>query len=196
MSRGPQGAAGHGFRIPAIVLLLLRYAGLPLLAATAAVTALVGAKTLRRRRRRGTGPPAARVAGAWRELLDLGRDLGISPAAHATRREQAAQAERDGFPHAVQVAVAADAAVFGPADPDGAVAERVWALVDQARRGATANLARWRRAWVTVNPASLWAWLTSFGRPGDAFRAVRNAAPGTAPRRARPRRAFAGGGHR
>ena len=199
VSRGSQGAAGQGFHIPGIVLLLLRYAGLPLLVMAVAVTALVGAKTLRRRRRRGAGPPAARVAGAWRELLDLGRDLGMTPAAHATRREQAAQAERDGFPEAVQVAVAADAAVFGPADPDDATAERVWKLVDQTRRDATANFARWRRAWVAVNPASLWAWLASSGRPGDALRAVGsavgNAAPRTAPHGARARRALAGGRH-
>ena len=55
------------------------------------------------------------------------------------------------------MADAADAATFGPADPDGAAAARVWQLVAAARRGATAALPRWRRAWVVVNPRSLWA---------------------------------------
>jgi hypothetical protein len=147
-----------GFAIPAIVLTLLKYVGIPLLAVLAVVAALVGAKALRRRRRRSAGPPAARVAGAWRELLDLGRDLGIGPPAPATtRREQAARAEALGLPTAGSVAAAADAAVFGPADPDDAAAARVWALATQARHGAMARLPRRRRAWVAVNPASLLA---------------------------------------
>ena len=194
-SRTSTGPNGAGFHLPAIVVMLLQYVGLPVSIVAALAAALAGGKVLRRRRRRGTGPPVARVDAAWQELLDLGRDMGIAPTAHATRREQAAQAERNGFPQAMPVAVAADAAVFGPAEPDGAVAERVWALADQARHGATANFARWRRAWVEVNPASLWAWLASFGRPGDALRAARNAVRGRAPWTA-PRRAIAGGAHR
>ena len=147
-----------GFAIPAIVLILLTYVGIPLLAVLALVTALIGAKALRRRRRRTRGLPAARAAWAWRELLDLGRDLGIpSAAATATRREQAALAEARGLTEASPVAAAADAAVFGPADPDDAGAASVWALSDAARRGAMARLSRRRRAWVAVNPASLFA---------------------------------------
>jgi hypothetical protein len=170
VSHGSPGATGSGFRIPAIVLVLLRYVGLPLVLLAAAAAALTGAKTLRRRRRRGTGPPAARVAGAWRELLDLGRDLGIAPAAHGTRREQAAAAQRSGFPQAVAVAVAADAAVFGPADPDAAAVARVWSLVDEARQQVTSRLSRGRRAWVRVNPASLWASRAAAARVMDAVR--------------------------
>jgi hypothetical protein len=170
VSRGSPGATGSGFRIPAIVLALLRYVGLPLFLLAAVAAALAGAKALRTRRRRGTGPPAARVAGAWRELLDLGRDLGIAPAAHGTRREQAAAAERSGFPQAVGVAVAADAAVFGPADPDAAAVTRVWALVDEARQQVTSRLSRGRRAWVRVNPASLWASRAVAARVMDALR--------------------------
>ena len=153
-SAGPP--LGQGFALPAIVVVLLRDAGIPLLAAAAAAAVLIGAKALRRRRR-ALGPPAARVAGAWRELADLGRDLGITPVARtATRREQAAHAEANGLPGAGGVAVAADAAVFGPADPDGAAAAEVWALVETVRRGAIAPLPRGRRAWIAVNPASLW----------------------------------------
>jgi hypothetical protein len=74
-----------------------------------------------------------------------------------TRREFAAYAESRGLPSARAVADAADAATFGPADPDGAAAALVWQLVAAARRGATAALPRWRRAWVAVNPRSLWA---------------------------------------
>jgi len=75
----------------------------------------------------------------------------------ATRREFAAYAETHGMPSARVVAVAADAATFGPSDPDGAAASQVWQLVGAVRYGATAMLPRWRRAWVAVNPASLFA---------------------------------------
>jgi hypothetical protein len=147
-----------GFVIPAIVVILFSYAGVPLLAVLAVAAALIAAKALRRRRRRAAGPPAARAAGAWRELLDFGRDLGMgSPAPAATRREQAARAETLGLPAARAVAAAADAAVFGPADPDDAAAIRVWVLAEEARRGAMERLSRRRRAWIAVNPASLWA---------------------------------------
>lgn len=170
VSRSTQAPAGQGFAIPAIVVILLRYAGIPLCAVAAIAAALIMAKALRRRRRRGAGPPAARVAGAWRELLDLGRDLGLEPAAHATRREQASHAERGGLVNAVPAAVAADAAVFGPADPDDATAAGVWALIDQARHASTAKLTRRRRTWVAVNPASLWASRATLTRPRPPVR--------------------------
>lgn len=152
----PSTPSGGQFQLPAVVVALLKYVGLPLLALVLLTLALTGTKAMRRRRRQRRGPVAARVTGAWRELLDFGRDLGIVPDAHATRREHAAQAERRGLRHAAVVAVATDAAVFGPDDPDDAAASRVWALVDEARRDATASLTRLRRAWVAVNPASLW----------------------------------------
>ena len=171
-------ATSPGFIIPAIVLVVARDAGIPVLALAVLAVTLAGAKVLRRRRRRVLGPPAARVAGAWRELIDLGRDLGLEratpvtpgvsvtpgPAASAadagamTRREFAAYAQARGLSAASAVAVAADAATFGPADPDGTAVARVWQLVDTSRRDAMAPLSRWRRAWVTVNPASLWAY--------------------------------------
>jgi hypothetical protein len=158
-------SSGIGFAIPAIVITVAADAGIPVLALTGLAAALIAAKTARRRRRRSLGPPAARVAGAWRELIDLSRDLGIAvpaaagtaAAAAPTRREFAAYAESRGLTSARAVAVAADAATFGPADPDGAAAKRVWDLVEAARQAATRSLSRPRRLWTAVNPASLWA---------------------------------------
>jgi hypothetical protein len=141
--------------IPSVVGTLLRFAGIPLGAASAVGGLLLGAKAARRRRRRAHGPPAARAAAAWRELLDLGRDLGIDQPANATRREQAAHAEAGGLPRAIGVALAADAAVFGANAPDAQAAAAVWALADQARGAARSALPPLRRAWVAVNPASL-----------------------------------------
>jgi hypothetical protein len=163
VSRKAPNQPGHdGFRLPAIVLALLRDAGLPLLAATALAGGFAGAKALRRRRRRTRGAPAARVTGAWREILDAGRDIGIAPDSYATRREQAANAELRGLPQVAALAQEVDAAVFGLPDPDDAAADRIWTLTDQTRRGATAGLTRWRRIWVAVNPASL---LANLARP-------------------------------
>jgi hypothetical protein len=160
VSRTAPPPSGTGFAIPAIVLVLLKYAGTPVLALAALGAMLIALKTARRRRRQSSGPPSARVAGAWRELVDLGRDLGIAPAGGRasvlTRREFAAQAEAHGLPEAKAVAVAADAAVFGPGDPDEAAVAGVWQLVAAARRAATSNLRLRRRLWVAVNPVSLW----------------------------------------
>ena len=161
VSRTAPPPSTSGFAIPPIVLILLKYAGTPLLAVVMVGLALIAAKTVRRRRRQSTGPPSARVAGAWRELVDLGRDLGISAgeagASAPSRREFAAYAEQHGLADARAVAVEADAAVFGPADPDGAVVTRVWHLVAAARKAATSGLPLRRRLWVAVNPVSLWA---------------------------------------
>jgi hypothetical protein len=173
------------------VVILLKYAGTPLLAVVAAGVALTALKAARRRRRRSTGPPSARVAGAWRELVDLGRDLGIPAAGESaqapTRREFAAHAEEHGLKEARAVAVAADAAVFGPADPDDAAVSGVWQLVAAARRAATSSLPLRRRVWVAVNPASLWASRATLERMRDAVRsrAARISRPGP-PRRPGP----------
>ena len=193
---------GNGFTIPPIAITVATDAGIPFLVVAGLATALAAAKAMRRRRRRSFGPPATRVAGAWRELIDLSRDLGIAAAlpdpavkpgiprapgaadaaatvGAPTRREFAAYAESRGLPSARAVADAADEATFGPADPDGAAAARVWQLVATARRGATAALPRWRRAWVVVNPRSLWASRAQVDRaiaqrrraiPGGAYR--------------------------
>ena len=85
VSRTAPPPSTSGFAIPPMVLLLLKYAGTPLVAVVAAGLLLIALKTVRRRRRRATGPPSARVAGAWRELVDLGRDLGIAAAGPAAR---------------------------------------------------------------------------------------------------------------
>ena len=208
-------SADSGFTVPAIVITTATDAGIPVAAVAGLVGLLIAAKAARRRRRRSFGSPATRVAGAWRELIDLGRDLGITaaaagePAASAgalTRREFAAYAERRGLPSARAVAVAADAATFGAADPDGSAAQRVWDLVGVARRGATASLPRWRRLWVAVNPASLFASRATLSAGvAQVRRAVRAVAAsgGGGSRRARgrgsgrgPGRVIAGGTYR
>ena len=189
VSRTAPPPSTSGFAIPPIVLILLKYAGTPLLAVAVAGLALIALKAVRRRRRRSAGTPPARVAGAWRELVDLGRDLGISAdeasASAPTRREFAAYAEEHGLADARAVAVAADAAVFGPADPDDAAVTQVWQLVAATRKSATSSLPLRRRLWVAVNPVSLWASRVTLDRLRGAVLsgAARIPRPG-APRRA------------
>src|SRR6185437_1780995 len=185
-SRTTPPPAGSGFAIPAVVLMLLKYAGTPLLAVLATGAALVALKTVRRRRRRTAGPPSARVAAAWRELADLGLDLGIAPAGVGvgvpTRRELAAHAEEHGLAEARAVAVAADAAVFGPADLDDAAVAGIWQLVAAARHAATAGLPLRRRVWVAVNPVSLWASRAALERLLAAARTQATRRPPSLPR--------------
>jgi hypothetical protein len=181
VSRTAPPPSGSGFALPAIVVLLLKYAGTPVLAVAAVGAVLVALKAARRRRRRSAGPPSARVAGAWRELVDLGRDLGIATATAGaptpTRREFAAHAEEHGLSEAKAVAVAADAAVFGPADPDNAAVVEVWRLVAAARQAATSGLPLRRRVWVAVNPVSLWASRATLDRLRDAARSAAGRLP-------------------
>jgi hypothetical protein len=81
-----------------------------------------------------------------------------------------AHAEEQGPKEARAVAVAADAAVFGPADPDDAAVSGVWQLVTAARRAAMSGLPMRRRLWVAVNPVSLWASRVTLERLRDAVR--------------------------
>ena len=169
----------HGFAIPAIVITVATDAGIPVLAVAGLAGALVAAKALRRRRRRSFGPPATRVAGAWRELVDLSRDLGIvaaspdaavkpgMPRAPGVRpRPRSARRPAGSSPRTPRAAACRPRRTWRspPTRPPSARPTRTarrrpgsGPLVATARRGATASLPRWRRAWVAVNPASLWA---------------------------------------
>lgn len=155
--KAPPEPGSSVLHLPGMLVALVEDIGLPVLALAAIGLALAGAKSLRRRRRRARGPAAARASGAWRDLLDFCRDLGVVLAPDGTRREQATEAEQRALPGFSAVADAADAAVFGPGDPDEATIARIWGLADTARDGAAATLGAWLRLWIAVNPASLWA---------------------------------------
>jgi hypothetical protein len=63
------------------------------------VGSIVGAKVLRRRRRRSAARVSARFVGGWRELVDHARDLGVPvPGGAVTRREQALAFAGQGAP--------------------------------------------------------------------------------------------------
>ncbi|MBW4720622.1 DUF3488 and transglutaminase-like domain-containing protein [Saccharothrix obliqua] len=86
---GRRGVAQDGVVLPSWLLGVLGWVGPPVLLAAAVVGAIALLKTRRRVRRRTTGPMALRVAQAWRDLVDHGRDLGARVPAGRTRLEEA-----------------------------------------------------------------------------------------------------------
>ncbi|GGO92548.1 hypothetical protein GCM10011584_29210 [Nocardioides phosphati] len=140
-----------GFEIPGFVWWLLKWVVLPLLMLAAIAGLILFLKKRRSRIRRTTGPAAARVAGAWRDLLDHARDHGHAVSGRATRREQAAGIPVEGLG---AVARGADAGVFGRVDPTEEQAEELWRQVDAQRAKMVEPLSRLARWKVALNLAS------------------------------------------
>ena len=134
------------------VLGVLRVVGPPLGLVGAVVAFLLGAKAVRRFRRRTRGAESTRVANGWAEFLDRARDLGRPVPAQATRLEQAAAI---GGTEALDLARDANRAVFGAGDVDATASGGYWASVMAARKAVVAGLPWWRRWAVALNPRSL-----------------------------------------
>jgi transglutaminase-like putative cysteine protease len=142
-------ASGHHFHLPGWVKVTALAVGGPLLLIVLVAGAIMAAKALRRRRRRGAERTSARVAGAWRELVDHARDLGHRlPVVGTTRREQAALLD---VPAGQTLARDADALVFGPAAPAADQADAYWHAVDEERARLSAEVTRWQRAKAAVS---------------------------------------------
>jgi hypothetical protein len=142
---------GEIFELPVGLLIAIGAISAPVWIALGFVGAVIALKRRRRSRRRTHGSPSQRIAGGWREVIDVGRDLGHQPAPTATRAEAAASivagAGLDGE-HATRlgrVGAEADAATFGPAAPDDIAAAGYWHQVEDARRSLTDGLSRRRR---------------------------------------------------
>lgn len=128
--------------------LLVRFAPwlLPLLLAlTVPLTKLV-----RRRLRRTGGRRSDRMAGAWAELVDHGRDLGIAVRPHSSRPAQARVLARAGA-----LSRAGDVGVFAEEEPEEGAVTAYWEQVMRERRalGRTQKLPR--RLWAPFNPVTL-----------------------------------------
>lgn len=114
-----------------------------------AVGLVPGAKAVRRRRRRGADAVSRRFAGAWDELLDTARDLGV-PVSYGTRPQQAAAL---GVP--VSLARAADVATFSAEPPSAESGADYWDAVAGTGASLRGRAPRWRRWLAPLNPASL-----------------------------------------
>jgi hypothetical protein len=140
---------GLGFALPGWLVLAAKVAGGPLAAAGLFCAVVLGAKALRRRRRRN-GAPLRRVAGGWQELLDAATDAGVPLPRRATRREQARS-----LAVLAQPAAVADRLVFGPGQPSDGDADAYWRDVDRARRDILAGRSRAARVRARLSLRSL-----------------------------------------
>lgn len=132
---GPSGSLPFPWWVPVVLLLVW---SVPLL------------KLVRRRRRAWAGSASARIAGAWREVLDLATDLGRPVPAGLPRVDQA---QRLGLDPATAMGV--QDSLFSRGDPGPERASEVWTRTGQQRRELTRGVGRVRRTWSLWNPSSL-----------------------------------------
>lgn len=113
-------------------------------------------KFLRRRRRKKSSDATSRLTGAWRELADRMRDLGVRPTPGSTRRESAyaAAVRYDAVP-VVTLAHTADRHVYGEGEPTLEEARAYWADVDSALKRLRRSTPWWRRVAARFSLASV-----------------------------------------
>lgn len=129
-------------------------------------------KFLRRRRRRKADDATTQLTGAWRELADRMRDLGVRPAAGSTRRESAyAAADRYDVVPVVTLAHTADRHVYGADEPTPDEARAYWTDVDTALKRIRKATPWWRRLLARFSLASV-PWRAGLERIGRRLRRV------------------------
>lgn len=122
------------------------------------VLAVLLAPALRTRRRRA-GPPAERIAGAWRQALDHLADVGLGASRTLTAQEVArfgaSRVGADAQGELGPLAELVDRTRFAPSPPDAAAADRAWRHADAVGRLVTAKAGRLRRLRRRLHPRSL-----------------------------------------
>jgi hypothetical protein len=109
-------------------------------------------KRRRRSRRRRAHQPSTRMAGAWAELVDAARDMGVPIPVAATRREEALLI---GTPDSIGLARHADGAVFGAGNPADDQIAAYWDDVSRARRSLLKTVPPWSRVASVLSTTSL-----------------------------------------
>ncbi|TDD79360.1 DUF3488 and transglutaminase-like domain-containing protein [Actinomadura rubrisoli] len=124
---------------------------------TGYVLAVLLVPALRKRRRR-TGPPAERIAGAWHQALDHLSDVGLSTArtltAHEVARFGASSVGEDAHGHLGPLADLVNRSRFAPSGPDPHAADQAWRHTDELGRLVTAKAGRLRRFRNRLHPRS------------------------------------------
>ncbi|MFD0902632.1 DUF3488 and transglutaminase-like domain-containing protein [Actinomadura sediminis] len=122
------------------------------------VLAALLAPALRGRRRRA-GPPAERIAGAWRQALDHLADVGLDASRTLTAQEVArfgaSNVGADAHGELDALGDLADRAGSASSPPDAAAADRAWRHADAVGRLVTAKAGRPRRLRRRLRPRSL-----------------------------------------
>lgn len=114
------------------------------------VTVVPLTKLVRRRLRRTRGRRSDRMAGAWAELVDHARDLGIPVRSHASRPAQARVLALAG-----SLPREGDEGVFAQEEPDEAVVVAYWEQVLRERRRLGGRQRLRHRLWAPFNPVTL-----------------------------------------
>jgi len=152
-AKRPHRHAAHALLgVLSAIVAVARVVGPPLGVILALIALIVGAKAVRRHRRRRNGTPAQRVSAGWRELVDLAVDLGAERPGRETRRGTVRKLER---PELSAMAAAADSVNFGPHNPEESVALHYWNEVDALRAHILGGLGRVRRWAAALSLGSL-----------------------------------------
>ena len=125
---------------------------LPYVGAALAIAAIPTAKWIRRRRRRTTPEPRARVLGAYAELVDGAADLGWTTPAAETHREFCRRLD-------LREPVLVDAslrALYSPARVTTQDASAAWQALGPALSSLRRRAPGWRRGVGLFDPRTLW----------------------------------------
>jgi hypothetical protein len=151
------------FELPGWVIGLGLGAGIPLLLLLLPFLVIAGLKRRRARRRRNAPRNRDAAAGAWDELLDRVRELGIATPTPTTRRRTAealdpllAAAAAGGSVRVL--ASRTDDAVFSGREPDDAEVDAVWSEVIGTVAATRDGLSWWRRVVARYRMAAALRW--------------------------------------
>jgi transglutaminase-like putative cysteine protease len=131
---------------------------LPLVVLTVVPLIVSVLKDLRRRRRRRRPNVTDSIAGAWAELVDRSREVGIELPVTGTLAELT-----DALPfisdrqrlHLDRLLAASRRAAFHPSPPTAELKDEIWREVDEVTSWFVADKSRTRRLQVLANPRSL-----------------------------------------
>lgn len=136
---------------------VLRYAGitgLSLFIISAPALTILGAKWIRRQRRRKDPNPVQNALGAWDEYEDRCLDFGLLPARSSTRTEMAT-AFSGTDPNAARLASLSDHATFGVIDPAALDPDPAWQASVSATQQLRSRYTKQRRIVASLSPRSL-----------------------------------------
>lgn len=133
----------------------------PLLIVALGVGTVLLLKARRTRRRRSSGRPARRVAGAWQEVLDRSHEVGFRLPEYATPRESARSllagevVPSDGAETLMTLVVDVEDAAGHPTEPGIERAEAAWGRADEVVAGLHRAAGRTRRIRTRIDPRPL-----------------------------------------
>jgi hypothetical protein len=153
----PDATAGGGVALVAVVA--VSAVGLAAVALVLALLAVAVLKRRRRARRRSAAGPAARLLGAWDEVVDRLRERRVAVDASMTPAD-VTRSTAEVFGPTVTAPLAAIAphvsrALYAPDEPPAELAEQVWRSAEFFERQFAATTTRRRRLLARLDPTPL-----------------------------------------